>query len=74
MAGLMGVTAFLSMWINNVAAALIMVTVSSVIIDELENEQKKYDETKRVIKEASPAETGIKIVLQWSRSDGMDAF
>lgn len=59
MAGLMAVTAFLSMWINNVAAASIMVTVSSAIIDELENEEiKESQEEKQITNEPSVTETG----------------
>ncbi|CAF4838088.1 unnamed protein product, partial [Rotaria socialis] len=40
MAGLMGVTAFLSMWINNSAATSIMIPAAIAIIDELENHQQ----------------------------------
>jgi len=43
MAGLMGVTAFLSMWINNSAAANIMIPAALAIVNELEN----YQETKK---------------------------
>jgi hypothetical protein len=41
MAGLMCVTAFLSMWINNSAATSIMMPAAIAIIDELENYEKK---------------------------------
>ncbi len=43
MAGLMGVTAFLSMWINNSAAANIMIPAALAIVDELQN----YQQTKK---------------------------
>jgi hypothetical protein len=43
MAGLMGVTAFLSMWINNSAAANIMIPTAIAIVNELHN----YQHTKR---------------------------
>lgn len=48
MAGLMGVTAFLSMWINNSAAASIMLPVALAICKELEqhakdNHRRKHD-------------------------------
>jgi hypothetical protein len=39
MAGLMGVTAFLSMWINNSAAANIMIPTAIAIVNELQNYQ-----------------------------------
>jgi sodium-dependent dicarboxylate transporter 2/3/5 len=41
MAGLMCVTAFLSMWINNSAATSIMMPAAIAIVDELENYGKK---------------------------------
>ncbi len=41
MAGLMCVTAFLSMWINNSAATSIMIPAAIAIVDELENYEKK---------------------------------
>ena len=37
MAGLMGVTAFLSMWINNSAATSIMLPAATALIDELQH-------------------------------------
>ena len=40
MAGLMSVTAFLSMWINNSAAANIMIPTAIAIVNELENHQQ----------------------------------
>jgi di/tricarboxylate transporter len=43
MAGLMGVTAFLSMWINNSAAANIMIPAALAIVNELQN----YQQTKK---------------------------
>ncbi|CAF5025774.1 unnamed protein product, partial [Rotaria sp. Silwood1] len=44
MAGLMGVTAFLSMWINNSAATSIMIPAAIAIIDEVENYEKKVQQ------------------------------
>ncbi|CAF3318443.1 unnamed protein product [Rotaria sp. Silwood2] len=44
MAGLMGVTAFLSMWINNSASASIMMPAAIAIIDEVENYQKQMQQ------------------------------
>jgi di/tricarboxylate transporter len=41
MAGLMCVTAFISMWINNSAATSIMLPVAVAIVDQLENYDKK---------------------------------
>ena len=43
MAGLMGVTALVSMWMNNSAATSIMMPAAVAIIDETENYQKKMD-------------------------------
>ncbi|CAF3634513.1 unnamed protein product [Rotaria sp. Silwood1] len=51
--GLMAVTAFLSMWINNSAAASIMLPVSLAIIDELERHEKNYSDKKQTVKEAT---------------------
>lgn len=42
MAGLMFVTAFLSMWINNSAATSIMIPAAMAIVDELENFEKNF--------------------------------
>ncbi|CAF3546110.1 unnamed protein product [Rotaria sordida] len=55
MAGLMGVTAFLSMWINNSAAASIMLPVALAIVDELENHSKGSQAKKNRIKEGLAA-------------------
>ncbi|CAF3550130.1 unnamed protein product [Rotaria sordida] len=44
MAGLMSVTAFLSMWINNSAATSIMIPAAIAIIDEVENYQKQIQQ------------------------------
>jgi di/tricarboxylate transporter len=44
MAGLMAVTAFLSMWINNSAATSIMIPAAIAIIDELQNHQNDTQE------------------------------
>jgi di/tricarboxylate transporter len=42
MAGLMGVTAFLSLWINNSGATSIMIPAAVAIIDELQlHEQQR---------------------------------
>ena len=40
MAGLMGVTAFLSMWINNSAATSIMIPTAIAITDELQHHEQ----------------------------------
>jgi hypothetical protein len=40
MAGVMGVTAFLSMWINNSAAANIMIPTALAIVSELQNHHR----------------------------------
>jgi len=58
MAGLMGVTAFLSMWINNSAAASIMLPVALAITDELENHSKGFDKKKNGIKQTTAAVNG----------------
>jgi di/tricarboxylate transporter len=44
MAGLMGVTAFLSMWINNSAATNIMIPTAMAIVNELENYHRSLKE------------------------------
>ncbi|CAF1137416.1 unnamed protein product [Adineta ricciae] len=44
MAGLMCVTSFISMWINNSAAASIMMPVAIAIVDQLENYDMKISE------------------------------
>jgi di/tricarboxylate transporter len=62
MAGLMGVTAFLSMWINNSAAASIMLPVAIAITDELENHGKGLHKKKNTIKEATAAVNGKGII------------
>ena len=62
MAGLMGVTAFLSMWINNSAATSIMLPVALAITDELENHSKNRDEKKLGIKEGTAAVNGKVII------------
>jgi di/tricarboxylate transporter len=58
MAGLMGVTAFLSMWINNTAAASIMLPVALAITEELERHSKGCHEKKDRIKESTAAVNG----------------
>ena len=58
MAGLMGVTAFLSMWINNSAAASIMLPVALAITDELQNHSKTFQQKKNEIKQATAAVNG----------------
>ncbi|CAF1200301.1 unnamed protein product [Adineta steineri] len=55
MAGLMAVTAFLSMWINNSAATSIMLPVALAITNELESHTKGYHEKKNAAKEAASA-------------------
>ncbi|UJR22011.1 hypothetical protein I4U23_025078 [Adineta vaga] len=55
MAGIMGVTAFLSMWINNTAATSVMLPVVLAITNELENHHKGYHEKKYALKEATCA-------------------
>ena len=45
MAGLMAVTAFLSMWINNSAATNIMIPTALAIVNELKNYQQAARET-----------------------------
>ena len=58
MAGLMSVTAFLSMWINNSAAASIMLPVAIAITDELESHGKGLHEKKMNRKEEAAAVNG----------------
>ena len=62
MAGLMGVIAFLSMWINNTAATSIMMPVALAISDELERHAKDYHDKKRAIQEATIAVNGKRII------------
>jgi di/tricarboxylate transporter len=45
MAGLMGVTAFLSMWINNSAVTSIMIPAAIAIIDELQTHRQRAQHT-----------------------------
>ncbi len=45
MAGLMGVTAFLSMWINNSAAANIMIPAAIAVVNELQNYHQTTTQT-----------------------------
>ncbi len=61
MGGLMGVTAFLSMWINNSAATLIMLPVARAISDELERYEKVYRDKGRAIEEATSTVEGKQI-------------
>jgi sodium-dependent dicarboxylate transporter 2/3/5 len=58
MAGIMAVTAFLSMWISNSAATSIMIPVALAITDELENHSKGCHEKKKGLKEATAAING----------------
>jgi len=44
MAGLMAVTAFLSLWINNSAATSIMIPAAIAIIDELQQHEQETQE------------------------------
>lgn len=64
MAGMMGVTAFLSMWINNSAATSIMLPVAIAISDELERHEKEYRDKKQAIKNATSAVNGKQIIKQ----------
>lgn len=61
MAGLMVVTAFLSMWINNSAAASIMLPVALAIINELEGPGTDKHGNQSVNKEAIAAVNGKRI-------------
>ena len=54
MAGLMCVTSFISMWINNSAAASIMMPVAIAIVDQLENYDTKISEN---VQEMVPIDT-----------------
>ena len=54
MAGLMGVTAFLSMWINNSAATSIMLPVALAITDELANHSRAFHNQKNTTNETNP--------------------
>lgn len=56
MAGLMGVTAFLSMWINNSAATSIMLPVALAITDELANHSRAFHERHEEKKETTNAD------------------
>ncbi|CAF3517974.1 unnamed protein product, partial [Adineta steineri] len=69
MAGLMGVTAFLSMWINNSAATSIMLPVSIAISDELERHGKTYHDKKQAIKEATAAVNEVLEINETKISD-----
>ena len=55
MAGIMGVTAFLSMWINNSSATSIMLPVSLAITDELARHADTFHDRDRANKEAASA-------------------
>lgn len=68
MAGLMGVTGFLSMWINNSAAASIMLPVALAIADELENHGKTSHEKKIQAKEETAAVNG-KPMISYSKTE-----
>ncbi len=58
MGGLMVVTAFLSMWINNSSAASIMLPVALAISDTLKHHEKDYPDKKRAITDATVAVNG----------------
>ena len=58
MAGIMGVTAFLSMWINNSSATSIMLPVSLAITDELSRHANECHIRDQAITEASSAVNG----------------
>ncbi|CAF4156283.1 unnamed protein product [Rotaria magnacalcarata] len=68
MAGLMGVTAFLSMWINNAATNSIMMPVAIAIIDETENHQKEIQQEEQT----SEIERQSKEVIIDARSVDLD--
>ena len=53
MAGLMGVTAFLSMWINNTASANIMIPTALAIVNELEKYRQATDQKDGTIETGS---------------------
>ena len=55
MAGIMGVTAFLPMWINNSSATSIMLPVSLAITDELARHADTFHDRDRASKEAASA-------------------
>ncbi|CAF0919700.1 unnamed protein product [Didymodactylos carnosus] len=59
MAGIMGVTAFLSMWINNSAATSIMLPVAIAITDEFEKHHKEYKERKHSINQSTTAVNNV---------------
>jgi di/tricarboxylate transporter len=55
MAALMIVTAFLSMWINNASATLVMLPAALVIIDELQqHSQTSHEKAQTVIQQTIP--------------------
>lgn len=58
MAGLMGVTAFLSMWINNSAATSIMMPVALAIVDEFETYSRRFTRERRSKHQALSVENG----------------
>jgi sodium-dependent dicarboxylate transporter 2/3/5 len=58
MGGLMVVTAFLSMWINNSSATSIMLPVALAISDILEHHEKGYPDKKRAMADATVAGNG----------------
>ncbi len=60
MAGLMSVTAFLSMWINNSAATSIMIPAAIAIVDELENYEKKIFSNQEQSHDIIPIDTESK--------------
>jgi sodium-dependent dicarboxylate transporter 2/3/5 len=62
MAGLMAVTAFLSMWINNSAATSIMLPVALAISDELERHGQEYHNKKQAINEATSTVNGKRMI------------
>ncbi|CAF3873070.1 unnamed protein product [Adineta steineri] len=59
MAGLMSVTAFISMWINNSAATSIMLPVAIAIVDQLENYEKETFSNVQPAQEMVPIDTDV---------------
>jgi hypothetical protein len=74
MGGLMAVTAFLSMWINNSSAASIMLPVALAISDELAGHERDYHDKKRATAEATAAVNGKIIIEEKSEINYMNCI